>query len=356
MASLRRSSAKLRSLGSGHGELQVTIAQLTELRYATKNVAIAQEGAANDLVKWAQREDNRAVKDAVEKVGELCLLWTQAQKEFAESLKEFRKHFEMILEGERTVDAARANVEATELRESKCKKELKKAQKKTSATADECKELSERVSKVQRDRDYANMEATSRIKEHEAVKLIRVKDGLTKLSRAHLDLAAKCDIVFGAAALVADQIPDITDADIDTVQYNGGPVTVQALLRAKERLKNYSPNQNIPAPVNNSTNSPPLPSSPPPYSELDQQPPVNPYYSPYDTSLNSSSSSWANRSVPTPNTSTGLYPELSDDAAVTETRRRAHRSENHMAYRHNSYHGADRMDQVNSGINELHLS
>jgi hypothetical protein len=95
MASLRRSSAKLRSLGSGHGELKLAVSQLRELRSATKAVAVAQEAAADDLTKWSSKEENRAIKDVVERVGELCRLWTDAQKQFADRLKEFRHTFEV---------------------------------------------------------------------------------------------------------------------------------------------------------------------------------------------------------------------------------------------------------------------
>ena len=56
MATLRRSSAKLRSLGSGHGDLILTISQWKELRSATKSLMAAQESTANDLLKWSSKE------------------------------------------------------------------------------------------------------------------------------------------------------------------------------------------------------------------------------------------------------------------------------------------------------------
>ena len=37
-----------------------------------------------------------------------------------------------------------------------------------------------------------------RIRENEAVKLIRLKEGLTKLSQAYSDFARKCAVVFDA--------------------------------------------------------------------------------------------------------------------------------------------------------------
>ena len=56
MATLRRSSAKLRSLGSGHADLILAISQWKELRSATKSLMAAQESTSNDLLKWSSKE------------------------------------------------------------------------------------------------------------------------------------------------------------------------------------------------------------------------------------------------------------------------------------------------------------
>ncbi len=95
MASLRRSSAKLRSLGSERPDLKLALSQLRELRSAQKALATAQENAANDLVKWSSKEENRAVKDVLQRFGDLVTLWTEGQREYAEHLKEFRHQFEV---------------------------------------------------------------------------------------------------------------------------------------------------------------------------------------------------------------------------------------------------------------------
>ena len=48
--------------------------------------------------------------------------------------QEFRHQFEMILEGARQLDEARANLQASELKETKIKKELKKGMARLSTT------------------------------------------------------------------------------------------------------------------------------------------------------------------------------------------------------------------------------
>ena len=95
MASIRRSGARLFSLGSGHGNLVMTISQFRELRTATKSVISVQNDTMDDMLKWGNQEGNRAIKDIVERFGELCSMWTEAQKQFANDLKDIRNHFEV---------------------------------------------------------------------------------------------------------------------------------------------------------------------------------------------------------------------------------------------------------------------
>merc|ERR1719219_2725580 len=61
-----------------------------------------------DLVKWSLKDENRAIQDALTQVGELFSVWTEVQRDFSEHLKEFRHQFEMILEGAKQMDAAKA--------------------------------------------------------------------------------------------------------------------------------------------------------------------------------------------------------------------------------------------------------
>ena len=103
MATFRRHGAKLLSIGDGHGNLVMAISQFKELRNATKAVISAQNDTIEDLIKWTAQDtknnDNSAIQDIVEKFGELFAMWIESQRQFANDLKEVRKHFEIILEG-----------------------------------------------------------------------------------------------------------------------------------------------------------------------------------------------------------------------------------------------------------------
>ena len=58
-------------------------------------------------------------------------------------------------------------------------------------------------------------------KENEAVKLIRMKQSLVKMSESYLEMAHKCIHVFEAQRDVALALPDVHDSEIDQIKYTG---------------------------------------------------------------------------------------------------------------------------------------
>ncbi len=84
-------------------------------------------------------------------MGELLLFYTEIQKTFADHLKDFRNQFEMILEGERIVDGAKSQLEIAQEKESKSRKEVKRASKRKDGS--ELRELSEKLTQAEREKD-----------------------------------------------------------------------------------------------------------------------------------------------------------------------------------------------------------
>merc|ERR1719430_614408 len=212
-----------------------------------------------DLVKWSLRDENRAIQDAVTQVGELFSVWTEVQRDFSAHIKEFQHQFDMILEGAKQLDLAKVELQSAEQKEGKLKKELKKAAKK--ATAEELREMSAKLGEAEREKDMAQLEVVDRVREHEAVKMIRIKEGLFKISEAYIDYAQKCDVIFGAQRDIALQIPDVQDRDI---QYTGAGSTKQSVALAKSKIARFR-----------RSSTPAREDLPPPYSE---NPPANPFY------------------------------------------------------------------------------
>merc|ERR1719209_2417628 len=220
-----------------------------------------------DLVKWSLRDENRAIQDALTQVGELFSVWTEVQRDFASHVKDFQHQFDMILEGAKQLDLAKAELQAAEIKEGKLKKELKKAAKK--ATAEELRDMAAKLGEAEREKDMAQLEVVDRVREHEAVKMIRIKEGMFKISEAYIDYAQKCDVIFGAQRDIALQIPDVQDRDIQDIKYTGAGSTQQAVARAKDQIKRFRRRSSS---VGRERSVEDLP---PPYSE---NPPVNPFY------------------------------------------------------------------------------
>ncbi|XP_069693565.1 uncharacterized protein [Periplaneta americana] len=250
---LRRSSVRLKSMSSGHRELNMVISELRDMRSNAKAFATAQNTATQDMLKWSLSEENPAIQDTFVQLAELNSLWTEVQKEFADHLKEFITQFEMILEGEQHIDQARTHVTACEMRTAKIKKELKKASKR--GNSEEIQQLEAKLAQAEKSCDQAQFEVLDRIQEHEAVKLIRVKGGLLKLSDSYLELAHKCHVIHEAHRDIAHQIPDVHDKELHEIRYTGHALARQAVLRAKDQVRVY--NRRAPC-------APPPPDGPPP--------------------------------------------------------------------------------------------
>ena len=188
-------------------------------------------------------------------MGELFSVWTEVQRDFTAHIKEFQHQFDMILEGAKQLDLAKVELQTAEQKEGKLKKELKKAAKK--ATAEELREMSGKLGEAEREKDMAQLEVVDRVREHEAVKMIRIKEGLFKISEAYIDYAQKCDVIFGAQRDIALQIPDVQDRDIQDIKYtgeissfsnknsmmdtffSGAGSTQQSVARAKDQIKRF---------------------------------------------------------------------------------------------------------------------
>lgn len=266
---LRRSGVRIRSIGSGHSDLQMVIAQLKDVRTTGKAFSTAQSAAMQDLVKWSLKDENRAIQDALTQVGELFSIWTEVQRDLNDHIKEFKNQFDMILEGAKQLDVAKTDLQTAEQKEGKIKKELKKAAKK--ATAEELREMTNRLQEAEREKDIAQLEVVDRVREHEAVKMIRIKEGLFKVSEAYVDFAQKCDVIFCAQRDIALQIPDVQDKDIQDIKYTGAGSTMQAVARAKDKIKKFRRRQSSSCHERRGSAE----DLPPPYSE---NPPFNPFY------------------------------------------------------------------------------
>ncbi|XP_076056446.1 uncharacterized protein LOC143034372 isoform X2 [Oratosquilla oratoria] len=224
-------------MSQGHGELCMIISQLGEARNTLKSFIQAQAEVAEDLLKWASGQENRAIQETFAHLAELSYVWTEVQRDFSDQLKEFNSQFELILEGEKHVSQARENFTLKGQKEAKLRNKLKKAGKKV--PPEEIKSMEEKLSQAERARDLAHLEVVDRVRENEAVKMIRLKEGLVKLGGSYCELAQKCLVIFTAYRGVAFEIPDVHDKDIQDIRYTGGGTSKLHVQRAKDQVRAY---------------------------------------------------------------------------------------------------------------------
>ncbi|KAJ8304327.1 hypothetical protein KUTeg_017910, partial [Tegillarca granosa] len=204
--------------------------------------------ASQDFSRWAAGEENRAIQDVINQMSELNLSWTEVQREFSEHLKEYRQMLEMVLEGEKNVIQAKNNLKAT---------------------VEEMRVLENKLSQAERSKDLAQLEVSDRIRENEATKMIRLKEGLVRISDAYIEMGKKCSTLFQAQREIALEIPDVHGQDLEEIKYTGSGTTQLYVQQARERVKQYKCQSfRFSFPV--SQTSHPEPGAPPPYCTTDE--------------------------------------------------------------------------------------
>ncbi|XP_037091082.1 uncharacterized protein LOC119111374 [Pollicipes pollicipes] len=212
---IRRSGVRLRTISSRHAELEMLISELRMARAAHRGLVSAQARVAQDMVKWSLRDENRAIQQTVQLLAELTAVYADVQNEFNAQLKVLRYQFEMILEGEEQLDTCRSQLVSCETKESKHRRELKKASQQDRQQAEAKLTGSERA------KEAALLEVTERAREHEVAKTTRLKQGLLTLSDACLELAHKTQLVFQAHREIVSELPDLDVNQLHTAKYTG---------------------------------------------------------------------------------------------------------------------------------------
>ena len=179
------------------------------------------------------------------------------------------------------VDNAKMLVDNLEAKEVRLRKEEKKLRKRSCPDSSDLRDVEMKLAKVMRDKDYAELEAQSKVKDKEVGKCVRVKDALSRMCRSQLALWEKNQVIFSAASEVVDQMPSLEndsineDEDIFNLRYQGSSRTLQIVLQTRNALEAGQ------RAVRRSTSQLSLPpNSPPSYEELQRQLPTNPYFSP----------------------------------------------------------------------------
>uniref|UniRef100_A0A1B6JQ69 F-BAR domain-containing protein n=1 Tax=Homalodisca liturata TaxID=320908 RepID=A0A1B6JQ69_9HEMI len=235
---LRRSSIRLKSFSCGHSELNLIVLDMKEVRSAAKQFTDAQETVWKDLFKWASKERNEAIRESFSYLVELSRLWTEVQNEFIEQLNKFRYTFEMILEGEMEIDRLREQHAACEAKENKLKKDLQKAIGHN--LNHQARQIEQKIVETKSTIKSTQIEISERTHENEGVKVIKLKEGLLKLSDSYIELAQKSSMIFDGKRNIAGGLPELEQTrGMHDVRYRGSQLAKQTVTRVKESVKTY---------------------------------------------------------------------------------------------------------------------
>ncbi|XP_023240841.1 uncharacterized protein LOC111639251 [Centruroides sculpturatus] len=233
---IRRSGVRLKSIGGGHADLNMVISELKDMRQAAKAFMAAQNSVRGTMAQRRKQERNgpEAATRQVD-LGEMAIAlaglldcpvcWERATPPIS-----------LCVNGHIVCPRCSGRL-ACEQRELKIRKELKRAAKK--ATDDEINNLEIKLSQAERAKDLAQLEVVERVYENEAIKLIRLKDGLLKLSDAYIELANKSAIIFEAQREISHQLPDVHGRDLHEIKYTGTGMTKHAVVKARDKVQQY---------------------------------------------------------------------------------------------------------------------
>ena len=73
---------RLRSLGSRHTDLKLTVSEQSSTRQRYKDLLSTQSSSSQRLHRWSQAEENPALQDILHQVHDLNMMWVEAQREF----------------------------------------------------------------------------------------------------------------------------------------------------------------------------------------------------------------------------------------------------------------------------------
>ncbi|KAG8244307.1 hypothetical protein J6590_026146 [Homalodisca vitripennis] len=144
----------------------------------------------------------------------------------------------MILEGEMEIDRLREQHAACEAKENKLKKDLQKAIGHN--LNHQARQIEQKIVETKSTIKSTQIEISERTHENEGVKVIKLKEGLLKLSDSYIELAQKSSMIFDGKRNIAGGLPELEQTrGMHDVRYRGSQLAKQTVTRVKESVKTY---------------------------------------------------------------------------------------------------------------------
>ena len=209
-------------------QLQSAISAGRNVRRAVDSFASAQHSTVQQLLRWASREQNAAIRDVVHQISELDFMWLESQTDFKSDLADFEKTLSRIVD----LEEHSLQVVSKSRKESKAKQRIL-------------------LSNVQNDNTPSNATGIQdaivqqSLRENEVQKLLQLKKSLNNLSKAYMKLGEHCTVIFEAQQRIADLLPDgqasVSECpQLSDVRYDGGEASRAFVAAARAKLSKQS--------------------------------------------------------------------------------------------------------------------
>ncbi|CAL8117513.1 unnamed protein product [Orchesella dallaii] len=251
--SLRRGSAKLKTLGRSHAPLHMLLWQAREAQSTLLAAASAQKTLFSDIAAWASTE-NRALNDVCSCASELSTLYSGALSHLAYAFKTFRKEVSLVLEGEKRCDLAQKRLQDAEQKRIKLRRQVLRAQNKTinegQRQAGDFTQLQTQLAEAERTAERAHVESCDAAREQEAVKLVVMRNSLTKLSQQHVNLGSNCKLIFEGNCELCTLLPEPPPPGdpLSCIRYTGYDQSKEVVEKVKRQVNlpdGLSPNRRL---------------------------------------------------------------------------------------------------------------
>uniref|UniRef100_A0AC34R8P3 Uncharacterized protein n=2 Tax=Panagrolaimus sp. JU765 TaxID=591449 RepID=A0AC34R8P3_9BILA len=255
---------RLNSLLNGLDELSIASRLITK-------TAEAQRRGTDQLARWAHKSKNAAIDDVMQKTNQIFHMYADKQAQFARDYEHFLMQLRKIIESEKMVKECEAEVKILSEKEKKIKKELQKGGKKMVKECEaEVKILSEKEKKIKKelqkggslfskkknsdililkeqldrtmlDKQLCERKLQETRAEAEVIKMFRFRHGMMGIADSYRNLATNTQAMFDCHREITEMVPAISTQDVNTMFYEGIPVTRERMENLRRSLDSELP-------------------------------------------------------------------------------------------------------------------
>lgn len=254
MNNLKKAALNISSkfgLLNSHRSLVLAISEEREVHETLLKLVLNRVNASTSLLRWAKKEENLSMKEAVCRLYDVSLMYASVQRELAEQSNVLNHSLKEILSHEVNLDALRKRLKDVTDKREKLERfggvEVRKKSNASSAPADE-------IIKLKEDEENIRADLEVKILQTEIFKSSSIKSSLQAVCDAHLKYSEKLSLIFTAANKVVDSIKDVPDHLKQ--KSNGNQKKVSNVVESVDPVVELAKSLNINRPISSNMSNP----------------------------------------------------------------------------------------------------